>query len=162
MKPAATITRILTLVCPALLLASAIHAADKGPQTFVIEALIDGPSELRVKKDGIYWVNGPNANPGRHNGQEFPTFVDGKPWRPNWKESRGDRGNDKSATRSVDGIDPTKIAFKLVMVSFKRDGTGIEKRDAIKAALAGEEYSIEIPDLQSGSRWYRFELIQKL
>ncbi|WP_146850614.1 hypothetical protein [Brevifollis gellanilyticus] len=161
MKSASAIALILTLAFLALLLTSAVHAADKGPQTFVIEALIDGPSELRVKKNGIYWVNGPNAKPGRHNGQEFPTFVDGKPWRPNWKESRGDRGNDKSATRSVDRIDPTKIEFKLVMVSFKRDGTGIEKRDAIKAALAGEEYSIEIPDLQSGSRWYRFELIQK-
>jgi hypothetical protein len=161
MKSASIIARILILAFPALLLTSAIHAADKGPQTFVIEALIDGPSELRVKKNGIYWVNGPNAKPGRHEGQEYPTYVNGKPWRPNWKESRGERGTDKSATRSVDGIDPAKVEFKLVMVSFKRDGTGIEKRDDIKAALVGEEYSIEIPDLQSGSRWYRFELIQK-
>ena len=161
MKSAPAIVRILALALPALLVTSAVHSADKGPQTFVIEALIDGPSELRLKKNGIYWVNGPNAKPGRHQGQEYPTYVNGKPWRPNWKESRAERGVDKSATRSLDGIDPTKIEFKLVMVSFKREGTGIEKRDAVKAALAGEEYSIEIPDLQSGSRWYRFELVQK-
>lgn len=131
------------------------------PIKFMIEVLIDGPSELRIKKDGIYWINGENAKPGRHEGQEVPTYVNGKSWRPNWKNSRQDRGVDRTATKSLDGIDPTKVQFNLRMVGMTRDGSGIEKRDEIRTSMAGDEFSIIIPDSQSGSRWYRFELIQK-
>jgi hypothetical protein len=162
MNPASALSCALLLSCTFLLLPTSGGAADtKGPQTFVIETLIDGPSELRVKKDGIYWINGGNAKPGRHEGQEFPTYVNGKSWRPNWKESRKDRGVDRSATKSLDGIDPTKIDIKLVMVGFTRDAVGIEKRDEIRTSRPGDELSIVIPDSQSGSRWYRFELIQR-
>lgn len=138
------------------------HAAEsKDNKAVVIETLIDGPSELRVKKDGIYWINGGNAKPGRHDGQEEPTYVNGKSWRPNWRESEKDRGVDRSATKSVDGLNPTKTEFKLVMVGFARDSAGIEKRDQIQITRKGAELSIIIPDSQSGSRWYRFELIQR-
>ena len=131
------------------------------PNSVVIEALIDGPSELRVKKDGIYWINGPNAKPGRHMGQEFPTYVDGKSWRPNWKESQNDRGVDRSATKSVDGLDPLKTEFKLLNVTIYQGGHGTEKRDEIRFGIVEEELSIFIPDSQGGSRWYRFALIKK-
>jgi hypothetical protein len=47
------------------------------------------------------------------------------------------------------------------MVGMTRDGSDIEKRDEIRTSMAGDEFSIIIPDSQSGSRWYRFELIQK-
>ncbi|SKA86531.1 SLA1 homology domain 1, SHD1 [Prosthecobacter debontii] len=127
----------------------------------VIESLIDGPSELRVKKDGIYWVNGPNAKPGRHMGQEEPTYVDGKSWRPNWKEPRQDRGVDRTATKSVDGIDPLKTEFKLLNVTVNRGGYGIEKRDPIKVSIVEDELAIMIPDSQGGSMWYRFALVKK-
>lgn len=149
---------LLALVFASLSLTS---AAEEEPKKFMIEVLIDGPSELRVKKDGIYWINGGNAKPGRHEGQEEPTYVNGKSWRPNWKNSRQDRGVDRTATKTLDGIDPTKITFNLRMVGMTRDASGIEKRDEIRTSMAGEEFSILIPDSQSGSRWYRFELIQK-
>ncbi len=131
------------------------------PNAVVIEALIDGPSELRVKKDGIYWINGTNAKPGRHEGHEEPTYVDGKSWRPNWKEARQDRGVDRTATKSVDGIDPDKVEFKLLSISSQRDGTGIEKRDPVQVSKIKDELSINIPDSQGGSRWYRFALVKK-
>lgn len=131
------------------------------PNSVVIEALIDGPSELRVKKDGIYWINGGNAKPGRHQGQEEPTYVDGKPWRPNWKNSRANNGVDRTATKSVDGIDPKEIGFQLLSVSISREAVGIEQRDKIQVNSIGEELSILIPDSQGGSRWYRFALVKK-
>ena len=157
-----SVSRAFFLAVSLAQMSAACLAADaKGPKTVVIEAMIDGPSELRVKKDGIYWINGGNAKPARHEGQELSTYVNGKSWRPNWKEPRKDRGVDRSATKNVEGIDPKKIEFKLVMVGFTRDAVGIEKRDAVRTALLGEEYSIIIPDSQTGSRWYRFELIQR-
>lgn len=131
------------------------------PNSVVIECLIDGPSELRVKKDGIYWINGPNAKPGRHMGQDEPTYVDGKSWRPNWKNARVDRGEDRTATKNVDGIDPLKTEFKLLNVTLYKGGHGIEKRDAVLVNLVAGELSITIPDSQGGSRWYRFALVKK-
>lgn len=131
------------------------------PNSVVIESLIDGATELRVKKDGIYWISGPAAKPGRHLGQEFPTYVDGKSWRPVWKEPRKERGTDRSATKSVAGLDPHKIEFKLLNVTLNQGGHGIEKRDPILLGIVEEELSIIIPDSQGGSRWYRFALIKK-
>lgn len=127
----------------------------------VIEALIDGPSELRVKKNGLYWINGGNAKPGRHFGQELATYVDGKPWRPNWKEPGKDRGIDRSTTKSVEGVDPQKIEFKLLNVTPERGEPGIISRDPIQVRKIEDELSITIPDTQGGSMWYRFALVKK-
>ncbi|MES2505964.1 MAG: hypothetical protein V4599_04635, partial [Verrucomicrobiota bacterium] len=127
----------------------------------IIEALIDGPSELRVKKDGIYWINGGNAKPGRHLGQEMPIYVNGKAWQPNWKEPHKDRGVDRTSTKSVEGLDPQKLEFKLLNVTTLRGDSGIEDRDPIKVRLIEEELSIYIPDIQGGSMWYRFALVKQ-
>ncbi len=145
---------------------TAAKAGDSGQEaapanSVIIEALIDGPSELRVKKDGIYWINGGNAKPGRHLGQEMPTYVDGKTWRPNWKEPRKDRGVDRTSTKSVEGVDPQKIDFKLLNVTPVRGSPGVEKRDPVKVTRVEEELSIYIPDTQGGSMWYRFALVKK-
>jgi hypothetical protein len=162
MKPTALALGLFFITLTSPLLESVGYAADtKAPKVIIIETLIDGPSELRVKKDGVYWINGGNAKPGRHDGQEEPTYVNGKSWRPNWRESEKDRGVDRSATKSVEGVDPAKTEFNLVMVGFARDSVGIEKRDEIQITRKEGELSIVIPDGQSGSRWYRFELIQR-
>ena len=122
MKPAAFSLSFFFVTLASFLWGAVGHTADaKAPKVVIIETLIDGPSELRVKKDGIYWINGGNAKPGRHEGQEEPTYVNGKSWRPNWRESEKDRGVDRSATKSVDGVDPSTTEFKLVMVGFARD-----------------------------------------
>lgn len=127
----------------------------------IIEALIDGPSELRVKKDGIYWINGGNAKPGRHHGQELPTYVDGRAWSPNWKEPRKERGVDRSSTKNVEGISPLEIEFKLLNVTLNRGDLGVEQRDPIRVTMVEDELSILIPDTQGGSMWYRFALVRK-
>lgn len=131
------------------------------PNSVVIEALIDGPSELRVKKDGIYWINGGNAKPGRHEGREHPTYVDDKAWRPIWREAREDRGVDRCSTKVMANLDPDKLEFKLLNVSRNRGAPGLIKRDKIEVSKIDGEVSITIPDSQGGSMWYRFALIRK-
>ena len=126
----------------------------------IIEALIDGNSELRVKKNGIYWINTEDAKPGKHSGANFPTYVNGKGWHPVWGNPRKERGQDKSSLHSM-VLDPDKMEFKLLSVSAARGVSGIEKRDDVKVSKAGEELSIFIPDTQSGARWYRFSLQKK-
>jgi len=126
----------------------------------VIQALVDGPSELRVKKGGIYWINGRNAKPGKYSAGYYPTYVGGVAWVPVWSNSKP-RGKDKTAVHSVNIPDPLNLDFKLITVGVEKNSPGIEKRDEIKLSVDGEEFSIEIPDRQAGARWYKFALIPK-
>jgi hypothetical protein len=126
----------------------------------IVEAFIDGNSELRVKKTGIYWVNAEDAKPGKHGGSNFPTYVNGQPWQPVWGKPHKERGPDKSSLHSL-MLEPAKMEFTLLTVSAARGGSGIEKRDEIKVNMIGDEMSIFIPDTQSGARWYKFALRKK-
>ena len=127
----------------------------------VIEAFIDGPSELRVRKDGLYWINFDNAKPGKHDNANYPTYINGKAWQPGWKNARKARGADKSSVHATSSNDPGKLELKLLAVTLARGQTGIEKRDEIKVSVVDQELSIIIPDGQSGARWYKFALIPK-
>ncbi len=131
--------------------------ANGAPRT-VVEALIDGPSELRVTRAGIYWKNIANAKPGRHEGRNEPTYVDDQPWKPRWKDASKDRGADTSDVRSI-ALDPDKLQFELFAVGSTHGGTGIEKRRAITVKKVGDELSVLIPDPEGGSKWYRFALV---
>src|SRR5579863_314147 len=53
-------------------------SADPAPSdadTVTVLTYIDGPSELHVTKEGMYWFNGSNAKPGRHEGHNYATYV---------------------------------------------------------------------------------------
>jgi hypothetical protein len=127
----------------------------------IIESLIDGPSELRVQKEGIYWINEANAKPGRHNGAKEPTYVNEVAWQPEWDDP-ADRGTDKSKPYPLaQRLDPGRLEFKLISVSSKRGDAGIEQRDPIKAKGVGSDFSVSIPDTLSGARWYKFALVPK-
>jgi lipoprotein NlpI len=127
----------------------------------IIEALIDGPSELRVQKEGIYWINESNAKPGRHNGVKEPTYVNDVPWQPEWDDP-GDRGTDKSKPYHLaQRLDPGRLELNLISVSSKRGESGIEQRDPIKTKGLGSDLSVYIPDTLSGARWYKFALVPK-
>ncbi|MEZ0275203.1 MAG: hypothetical protein ACAH88_09885 [Roseimicrobium sp.] len=124
----------------------------------VVEVLIDGPSELRVKKDGVYWINGPNSKPGRHAKRNLPTYLNGGGWQPVWQEPDKERGRDTSSTAAVPGLDPKTFKFTLISVGQTREAAGIEERDKIEVSTKDGELAIRIPDSQGGSRWYKFEL----
>jgi hypothetical protein len=130
-------------------------------KSLIIEALIDGPSELRVQKEDLYWINEANAKPGRHNGINEPTYVNEVAWQPEW-ENPADRGDDKSKPYHLpERVDPGRFDFKLISVSTKRGDPGIEQRDPIKAKGVGSDFSVSIPDKLSGARWYKFALVPK-
>jgi hypothetical protein len=130
-------------------------------KSLIIEALIDGPSELRVQKEDLYWINEANAKPGRHNGAKEPTYVNDVAWQPEW-ENPADRGNDKSKPYHLpERIDPGRLDLKLISVSAKRGESGVEQRDPIKAKGVGSDYSVYVPDKLSGARWYKFALVPK-
>jgi hypothetical protein len=119
----------------------------------VIEAWIDGPTELRVTKTGIYWISR-SEKPGKHDGLNQPTYVDNHPWQPEWKKP-GTRGADISNEYPLPS-EPGKLQFQLIAATQSRGGTNPQRRDPIKTKLVDGEYSIFIPEGQSGACWYKF------
>jgi hypothetical protein len=51
-----------------------------------IEALIDGRSRLILRRDQARWHHVDFAAPGRHEGANAPTLVNGQPWLPSWPD----------------------------------------------------------------------------
>lgn len=130
----------------------------KAPKELIVEALIDGSTELRVTDEGIYWaILGGVAKPGRHEGQDEPTYVNGSSWRPRYEENRQDRGTDSSAVYRVP-LFPEMMKFELLMVGTARDSNGVERRSPISERRTDKEYTLVIPDNEGGSRWYKIRL----
>jgi hypothetical protein len=124
----------------------------------VITALIDGIVELHVTPAGFYWVNGDYAKPGMHEPNNFPTFVNGKPWFPTWGKPNERRGTDKCelfafASSSLD------LEMELIAVGKTADCTGIEPRSPIQLRRDADELVVTIPDPEWGARWYSFALV---
>ena len=123
-----------------------------------VEALIDGNTELHVTRRGIYWKTFGVAKPGRHEGRNEPTWVNGKQWFPKWGEPEKDRGNDESDMFPLPFGPLDSFRFELLAVGSTRGATGIEKRDRVTWKRSNGELVIAIPDRQLGPRWYRFRL----
>src|ERR1039457_5559764 len=85
-----------------------------------ILAFIDGPSDLYVTKQGMYWFNGINAKPGRLDGRNEPTYVNGTAWFPKWGKQQQDRGIDKSDIYSIK-LESLELDFTLLAVGTNTD-----------------------------------------
>ena len=135
---------------------STAEITDQG--RLVIEVLVDGDSELHITPDGLYWVSGKWAKPGRHEGRNEATYVNGKAWYPKWG-SQSEGGPDQTAVYPMRVALDRLRSLQLLSVGTSRDSTGIEQRERISLARQGNEIVIRIPDSDPGSRWYRFELM---
>lgn len=123
----------------------------------LIEAYVDGPSALHVTPEGIQWENGENAKPGKHEFHNFPTYVNGKAWVPEWTKPDEPRGSDRSEWYPLP-VGPMNLELELLAVGEKRGGTEIEERSPISMRMQEGELLVVIPDPEGGPRWYRFVL----
>jgi hypothetical protein len=53
---------------------------------FTISAYIDGVSELVIDGNNTHWHHIAFAAPGRWQGHDYPTIINGKEWLPEWPE----------------------------------------------------------------------------
>lgn len=58
----------------------------KGRPTLTVRAYIDGRSELILHRNTVHWHHFDFAAPGRHGGNNFPTYLNGKAWFPTWPD----------------------------------------------------------------------------
>ena len=123
---------------------------------FTVEALIDGGSQLHVTPDGIYWmVPGGEAKPGKHEGANEGTYVNGSRWKPNWRLD-GDRGPDTSDVYPIKTTAP-KVTVETVNVSKKRFGKN-ETRTPVVSSVKDDHFVVTIRDPEGGSRWYKLRI----
>jgi len=141
----------------------AVVDADAGRRPmdeFVVEAWIDGESELHITRSGIYWRENGAVKPGLQDGLNAPTYVNGKAWMPKWKNPKTNNGNDQS---DLLRLPLGKLGFDLqvLAVTRERNADGIDPRDPVTIHSAAAEQIVSIPDTQSGARWYRIKLYRK-
>ncbi|MDF1814362.1 MAG: hypothetical protein P1V20_19310 [Verrucomicrobiales bacterium] len=129
------------------------------PLTLEVESLNDGSDEFHVTKHGIKWVNLGAAKAGRHLGRDEPTYINGKPWQPNWDEGQKERGHDISATNRMEMI-PELLRYELLAIGNHRGSTDIESRSPTSGHydVKDDVFIVSIPDNEGSSRWYRFKL----
>ncbi len=127
----------------------------------LIEALIDGKTELHVSAEGIYWVSKGFAKPGRHLGRNEPTWVNGMKWMPKWGNPEQERGRDSTDLFPISLGSLDLYDFELLAVGSQKGAEGIEKRDPIRIERIDRKVIIIIPDRQPDSKWYRFRLNKK-
>jgi hypothetical protein len=130
--------------------------------TLRVEANIDGVSELVLQDGTIFWNHLDWAAPGRHNGMDVPTILNGYEWMP-WEGRDGElRGpypviSDPLSLSAV-GLDPTQT-WEVVGLE------GLDGRGAIVISRwpsAENEYTSGVifdDDWAGSDMWYSVNLI---
>lgn len=130
--------------------------SEAGGLEVVIDAWIEGDTELHVTPRGFYWTcREGGEEPGGWNGERPPTYVNGAPWWPKWDSPAGP-GDEARSTHFMVKMPPLeRIGFALLSVGPERGGDGIEERDPVTTRHEVSEFVVSIPDTQKGARWYR-------
>lgn len=127
------------------------------PKEITVEAYIDGPSTLHLSLAGLYWTNGGNAKPGRHDAKNHPTYIDGKSWIPKWGKDGDDRGADKSDTYPLQ-LTTTEYELEVVGISDRKGRSTKDRRTEPSPVRQDGEFRIDIPDPEVGAKWYKLRL----
>lgn len=151
---------LITLVIVNLAITMCLAQTPQGktnPKEITIDAYIDGPSTLHLSLAGIYWTNGGNAKPGRHDAHNYPTYVDGKPWIPKWGKEGDDRGQD---TSDVYPLTLTTIDYELEVmgISDRKGSSKKDRRTEPAPVRQNGEFVVNINDPENGAKWYKLRL----
>lgn len=139
-------------------LQSAEPPAPDPVEQLVVEALIDGNSELHITPRGIYWLQlHGGAKPGRHNGANEPTFINGRPWMPLWQNPKRERDEDRSALLPLP-MGRLDFDVQVLAIGQRRGEPGVESRDPVTIRAEHLEQVVSIPDTQFDARWYRVRI----
>lgn len=134
----------------------------------LVEALIDGNSELHLTPNGLYWkqLPGSSSKPGRHFRNNLPTYVNHRPWMPEWGRPEKDTDADESKPLP---LNLEGIGFGVEVLAVGGDDNvatpdgirGVERRDPVTIQDRGGEQTISIPDTQVGAKWYRLRMYRR-
>ena len=139
---------------------------DKPIDVIVVEALIDGDSELHLTPTGLYWKELGGSKPGRHQGSNLPTYINAVAWMPQWGHPEAAYGFDQTEPLKIT-LGKMNFAIEVLAIggSYK-DKTpakiqGIDKRDPVTISSKDGEQVVSIPDHQGGDKWYRIRIYRQ-
>ena len=134
-----------------------VRAQASRPMEITFEAFVDGPSSLHITPKGVYWTNGWAAKPGRISAKNLPTTVNGKEWTPRWIKDGDDRGEDRSDLLSMT-LPDTDYTLEILGISDRKGSSKKDKRTQPSLVRRNGELCVDIPDPESGAKWYRIRL----
>jgi hypothetical protein len=126
-------------------------ATDSPGKTITIRALIDGADTIKIHGHEIWYVHESWDLPGRWQGRDEATTINGKPWRPEWN-------GDKSTP--FEGLKP---AFKPKSPAETRLTTLTGRGDVTISQMPSpdndETLAIHLDDSQLfGAAWYEVQI----
>ncbi len=128
-----------------------------------IKALIDGPSRLIINSNGIRWYHWDwTAVPGRHDGANEPTTINGYPWYPSWLQPGENRNYEAYSSYYSDLNLQQFLGAKNYII------TAVQARTPVGLWLSSEsnetaEVNLEYDDLfQGGSDYYEVIITAQL
>lgn len=125
--------------------------SDRDPDsvTYVVQADIDGHSQLTISGRSARWFHIDFAAPGRHNGQNNPTIINGIKWFPGWPQP-GENRDCHCHSSTFRNVRPR--------VPLQADGFSVEAvscRDSCSASYSDGVLVIDFNDDPSASdAWY--------
>jgi hypothetical protein len=124
-----------------------------------IRAYIDGVSYLILSGDSVRWYHRAYAAPGRLEGADEPTYLNGWPWFPAWPDEGGpeNRGCDCDSS-SFSGVPPVPER------AFAASLNVIQARDSVRIAQQPgptNDHTIHVrfSDSPGGAAWYEVQVI---
>jgi hypothetical protein len=126
--------------------------------SITIEANITGGSELHITPTGIYWVEHGLDKPGKSNGGNLPTVVNGKEWLPKWANPAQASGDDTSEPYPLD-IGPAEFTYHVTAIAETRGDNHLASRGPVTLEKHGKGLILTFADTQpSSAMWYSVKL----
>jgi hypothetical protein len=117
-----------------------------------IRAFVDGHSELVLSGTTAHWHQVKDAVPGRWEGHNEPTFLNGAPWTPSWPSDGENRNCNCDSGPSPRLPEPAAIAQT---VTVKRLGDrGNVTITQQPSAANGFALKVDFDDSSSGAAWH--------
>jgi hypothetical protein len=135
---------------------SGCATAPKPPETVAakvqFKAYIDGDDTVMIKSNQLWYVHGTYQLPGKWNGNDEPTYINGEAWRPKWKAGNSDMYTVTNAPLPSAGEPKVYVVDK----KYHWDRVWVDEQPSDKNDYTA---SIRIDDeAADGPRWYYFTI----
>ena len=121
--------------------------------TYDIRADIDGHSQLVLSGTSAYWHQIGFAAPGTHNGQDYPTVINGTSWCPAWRRAGQNYscGCDSNAFQGVSTAVPSNAATTTYKAISCRDSCSATYRSGVLTVDFNDDPTL-------GDAWYEIQV----
>ena len=125
-----------------------------------ILAYVDGRSQLLVRGRFAQWFHMDYAAPGRGDGTDFPTMIDGTGWMPEWPDDPDAENRDCFCESSVfEGLEPSLPAAEVDVQLDVLLGRGLVSIIDWPEEANDYTLTLEIDDFFDGGDWYEIVVV---